>query len=124
MKSVRRLLVTAILALGLSLVVSGAAQAAFGAIAFSPQSGAHGYSFNAGTRAQAERVALDNCRAHGRGCRVLVYFQNACGSLAVGRGNGYGFAWAGNRAQAESRAMRECRNQTAACRIVSWSCSG
>ena len=124
MRPVVRFRVTAVLALAWSLAGAGGALAAFGAIAFSPQSGAHGYSYGAGTRAQAERIAMSNCRAHGAGCRLLVYFQNACGALAVGNGNGYGFAWAASRGQAEGRAMRECRNQTSSCRIISWSCSG
>jgi hypothetical protein len=115
---------TAVLTLAWSLAGAGVALADFGAIAFSPQNGAFGYSYGAGTRAQAERIAMNNCRANGAGCRLLVYFQNACGALAVGNGNGYGFAWAASRAQAEGRAMRECRNRTSSCGIVAWSCSG
>ena len=124
MRPVARFRLTAVLVLAWSLAGAGVALAAFGAIAFSPQSGAYGYSYGAGTRAQAERVAMSNCRANGAGCRLLVYFRNACGALAVGNGNGYGFAWAASRGPAEGRAMRECRNRTSSCRIVAWSCSG
>lgn len=124
MRPVARVLMSGAFAVGLSLAGTGAALADFGAIAFSPQNGAFGYSYGAGTRGQAERIAMSNCRANGAGCRLLVYFQNACGALAVGNGNGYGFAWAGSRGQAEGRAMRECRNRTSSCRIVAWSCSG
>ncbi|MBX3573941.1 MAG: DUF4189 domain-containing protein [Mesorhizobium sp.] len=124
MRPVARVLLSGAFAVGLSLAGAGVALADFGAIAFSPQSGAYGYSYGAGTRAQAERIAMSNCRANGAGCRLLVYFRNACGALAVGNGNGYGYAWAGTRGQAEGRAMQECRNQTSSCRLVAWSCSG
>ncbi len=113
-----------VIGMGLLAASAGVALADYGAIAFSPGTGAHGYSYGAGSRGQAERVAMSNCRGYASDCRVLVYFQNACAALAVGSGNGYGFAWAGSRGQAENRAMRECRNRTSSCRVIRWVCSG
>lgn len=103
---------------------AGAALADYGAIAFSSQTGAHGYSYNAGSRGQAERVALANCRSYGRGCRVVIYFRNACGALAVGAGYGSGYAWAPDRFSAERRALQECSVRTGGCQVIRWVCSG
>ncbi|MDP3899055.1 MAG: DUF4189 domain-containing protein, partial [Mesorhizobium sp.] len=85
--------------------------------------GAHGYSYNYNTRRQAEREALANCRNYGGGCRVVLYFVNACGALAVGDGYGSGYAWATSRNGAERRALANCENYTDSCEIVRWVCS-
>lgn len=94
-----------------------------GAIAFSSQSGAHGYSHNYGSRGAAEQRALSGCRNNGGGCRVVLYFNDACGALAVGDGNGSGYAWAPTRRQAERRALSNCSEYTSSCQIVRWVCS-
>ncbi len=96
--------------------VQGAA-AGYGAIAYSPSSGVWGYSYNYGSRGSAQRRALRECRARGRGCRSVVWFRDACGALASGRGNAYGWSWNTSRAAARRRAMRECRARTGGCRI-------
>jgi hypothetical protein len=46
---------------------SGAGRAAadnYGAIAYSPSTGAHGWSYDYGSRSAAENVALAGCRKH------------------------------------------------------------
>ena len=68
-------------------VLLGAATAAaagdnFGAIAFSSSSGATGYSYDYDSRDGAEERALQEC---GPGCKVVLWFKNACGALAVGK---------------------------------------
>jgi hypothetical protein len=68
----------------------------FGAIAYSPSSGAHGWSYDYPSRAVAEEVALTNCRQHAGDCVVPIWFRNACGALAVGS-SGYGSGWGTNR---------------------------
>jgi serine/threonine-protein kinase len=105
---------------------SGAARAdnVYGAIAFSQSTGIDGYSFNYPSRHAAERRALRNCRAAAGDCAVVVYFSNACGALAVGRGNGYGVGWAPKRRWAENKAMAACNAYTNRCRIQRWVCSG
>jgi hypothetical protein len=104
-------------------VPSLAAANEWGAIAFSRSTGAHGYSHNYATRGAAERRAISGCQRHGRGCQIAVYFANACGALAVGRGNGYGVAWSAGRQDAINRAVRACNGYTSGCRIVRWVCS-
>jgi len=93
------------------------AAAGYGAIAYSPSNGVWGYSYDYGSRAAAERRAMRECRARGAGCRPVVWFRNACGALATGRGDAYGWAWNNSRAQARRRALRECRNRTTGCRL-------
>ena len=95
----------------------------FGAIAFSSQSGAHGYSHNYSSRAAAEQRALSGCRSNGRGCRVVIYFHDACGALAVGHGNGSGYSWGASRREAERRALSNCSDYTSSCQVVRWVCS-
>jgi hypothetical protein len=94
----------------------------YGAIAYSPSTGAHGYSYDFPSRGQAETRALAECRARGRGCKIAVWYVNACGALATGS-NGWGSAWAGTRSAAESRAVRQCARFTRNCRVLAWSCT-
>jgi len=108
------------------LAFAGAAHARdlYGAIAYSPSTGAHGYSFDYGSRASAERKALSSCRKYARDCRVPLWFRNSCGALAVGNGGGWGTAWGPNRAAAEANALRSCRGHTKGCGVVRWVCTG
>jgi serine/threonine-protein kinase len=111
----------ALLALGLSAAAADAKE--YGAIAFSSQSGAHGYSHNYSSRGAAEQRALSGCRRNGGGCRVVLYFNDACGALAVGDGYGSGYAWGTSRRQAEGRALSNCNGYTSSCQVVRWVCS-
>ena len=106
-------------------VLLGAATAAaadenFGAIAFSSSSGATGYSYDYDSRDGAEERALQEC---GPGCKVVLWFKNACGALAVGEGSGYGTGWASSRSEAENLAMGYCRQNTSGCEISRWACT-
>jgi hypothetical protein len=92
----------------------------FGAIAFSSESGATGYSINVVSRDAAAERALQQC---GSGCRLAVRFHNACGALAIGR-NGWGSAWAFQRRPAEFRALELCRERTSDCKVKVLVCSG
>jgi hypothetical protein len=112
-----RILVVAAAILG----TAGPALAAFGALAYSPATGNYGYSYGYSTRAGAESRALGGCKVGS--CRVVAWYQNACGALAKGS-TGWGAAWAASRAKAEASAIRTCRGQSAKCRIIAWSCSG
>ena len=79
-----------IMALAVMLAASGAASAEyFGAIAYSPTSGVYGFSYDHGSRRDAEARAISECRMRGRGCKIAIWFKNACGSVAVGS-NGWG----------------------------------
>lgn len=105
-----------LLAEGLTASVALAADN-YGAIATS-SSGAYGYSYDYPTRAQAERRALQECGQ--AGCRVRVWFRNACGAVARDRSN-LGWAWASTREQAEAQAVSKCG--TGACEVVAWACT-
>lgn len=95
-------------------------QGHFGAIAFSQHSGAVGYSYDYSSGAAAEQRALNSC---GSDCRVVVWFKNACGALAVGAGHGYGATWADTQSDAESLAMNTCRANTTDCGVTRWVCT-
>ena len=99
-----------------------AAQNNYGAIAYSPSTGAHGWSYDYGSRAAAEDVALSACRRHAGDCLIPIWFRNACGALAVGS-NGYGSGWGSNRRLAENFALRSCRQRTGGCWIKRWACT-
>jgi hypothetical protein len=94
----------------------------FGAIAYSSATGSFGYSFDHGSRANAEARAMNECSVRGTGCRVAIWFKNACGAIATGA-NGWGSAWAGSRQGAERAAINNCRKYTQQCRVLAWSCT-
>ena len=97
------------------------AQDNYGAIAYSSSTGRYGYSYDFGSRAEAENYAISKC---GRSdCVVKVWFRNACGALAVGRRGALGWGWAGSRGQAEGRALSECQSRASGCNVRVWSCT-
>jgi len=111
-------------AIAAATLSGGAASAAeFGAIAYSTSTGSNGFSYDYPSRGAAEGVALDACSAYAGDCRVLVYFYNACGALAVGRHLGYGFAWNVSRGAAKAVALANCRANDSGCQVVRWVCS-
>lgn len=91
----------------------------FGAIAYNPNTGAHGYSYDYGDRYSAERRALNECAGR---CQVAVWFRNACGALAVGH-SGWGSGWGSDRQRAEYEAINVCQRHTGGCSIVRWVCT-
>lgn len=111
------------LAMTIMIAAAGAASADnFGAIAYSNTTGAYGYSYDHRSRGSAEVRAMSECRARGRGCKVAIWFKNACGSVAAGS-NGWGSAWASTRRDAERAAIRNCSRYTGGCRTVAWTCT-
>ena len=94
----------------------------YGAIAYSPDAGSYGYSYDYRSRARAEAAAMSSCRETGHGCRVIIWFRNACGALATGP-DGYGSGWARSRRAAERKALRSCRNYSRRCGVLSWACT-
>lgn len=97
----------------------------YGSIAYSPQSGASGWSYDHSTRRSAEAKALRNCKQHAADCEIVVWFVNSCGAVAVGVDNSrlYAGTWAGSRAAAERAALAACAKLGSACRIDTWTCS-
>jgi uncharacterized protein DUF4189 len=94
----------------------------FGAIAYSPSTGSHGWSYDYASREEAERVALANCMQHARDCSVPLWFQNACGALAVGP-SGFGTGWGINQGLAESYAIGVCGQYSTNCSVRRWVCT-
>ena len=78
------------------------------------------WSFDSPAGALAE--ATDQCREYGgTGCEEAGWFENACGALAIGDGNGYGTGWGDTLAEAERDALTQCR--VADCRVEVARCS-
>lgn len=94
-------------------------------------------------RLAAHRVAEQNCRTNGAGCRMLLEFTSACGAVAHGvRRSQYAIVMTSNpttwvvssasgghgatREAAEAEAMADCRSRDpgATCRIVAATCNG
>jgi uncharacterized caspase-like protein len=94
----------------------------YGAIAYSPGTGAHGWAYDYASQSEAEGAALTNCRKHATDCTVPIWFQNACGALAVGP-NGYGSGWGVDQATAEGFAMQTCAKYSKSCAIRRWVCT-
>ena len=92
-----------------------------GSIAFSQDDdGAYAWgiawSFDSSAGAQSE--ALGQCREYGgTRCAEAGWFQEACGALAIGDGNGYGTGWGATTGEAERDALAQCRVSNDDCRI-------
>jgi len=102
--------------------LTAVAQDYYGAIAYSPRTGAHGWAYDHSTRAQAERAALQNCRKNADDCRGIVWFKNACGTLATGQG-GFGTAWGNPQKAADDEALKLCSKHATGCSVVRRVCS-
>jgi hypothetical protein len=123
MKRVLTQLILALVVLSLAALIAPPAAHAwdkYGAIAYSRSSGNYGYSIDHRSRGAAESRALDECGR--RDCRVMVWFRNACGALATGRGGVYGYGYAGSRGEAEAIALSECSSRGRGCGVVCWAC--
>ena len=94
----------------------------YGAIAYSAATGAHGWSYDYASREEAERVALATCAQYAADCSVPLWFQNACGALAVGPA-GFGTGWAINQTLAETYAMGVCGQYSTNCAVRRWVCT-
>lgn len=84
---------------------------AIGAIAIDDEVGEEdpGYGWSTGykNRADAERRAVKECRAHGNtNCRAVVWFES-CGAYAASR-KYYGYGWGKTLAIAEKAALKMC----------------
>lgn len=97
----------------------------FGAIAYSPQTGASAWSYDFSSRRAAEQNALQRCRSSASDCQIVVWFFNNCGAVAVDAGNTASFAvaWGESRARAEREALKNCGQTGKACSIDTWACN-
>ncbi|MDV4161027.1 DUF4189 domain-containing protein [Rhizobium leguminosarum] len=112
--------------LAILTVLAGAGPAladSYGAIAYSPSTGALGWSYAHANRGDAEIVARRNCDSSANDCRIAIWFRNACGAVAVGHRGGWGSGWGYDNREAQRQAIRSCRKQTGSCRVIRWQCS-
>lgn len=98
------------------------AQDYFGAIAYSPTSGAQGWAYDQPSREAAERTALSACRKHAKDCRVVVWFQNGCGALAESA-KVYGWGWGRTQALADAQAIKACSEHAKRCKVTRQLCT-
>lgn len=111
-------------AIAAMLLFCATAQAdSFGAIAFSPDTGASSHSTGRSSRGNAQEWALYYCGEYADDCRIAINFRNACGAVARGSNGGWGSNWGYNRAGAENNAISACRQHDRGCRVVRWACS-
>ncbi|BAW97053.1 serine/threonine-protein kinase [[Synechococcus] sp. NIES-970] len=96
----------------------------FGAIAFSEATGEYGYVIDVASQAEAEQAAVDDCEffAESGDCRALVWFQNACGAIAMGP-EAYGSGWGADVATAEAAAVDVCSDFGSGCAVVDSICT-
>ena len=98
------------------------AQDYYGAIAYSNKTKAHGWAKDYPARAPAEKAALANCAKHAEDCSAVLWFKNACGSLATGP-KGSGWAWATAQGEADRAALNACARHSSACTVKQRVCT-
>ncbi|NJL42652.1 MAG: DUF4189 domain-containing protein [Pseudanabaena sp. RU_4_16] len=96
----------------------------FGAIARSREGG-KGYSWNYTTQAEAEQRAINECSeiSTTKNCEVLVWFRNACGSIAEASDGGAGSGWGADESLAERNALQSCSTVGSGCKITRTICT-
>jgi hypothetical protein len=102
---------------------TSAPSASYGAIAYGRTSVAWGYSYRWGSRAKAESTALQNCKANGDDCEVIVWFEHKCGAVAAsddpdafwGLGNSEAQAGADAKAKCDAAGGKNCTVQVSHC---------
>ncbi len=106
--------------------VAASAQDSYGSIAWSRSTQSKGYAWNYSNRAQAEQRAIAECSSvAGSGdCRALIWFKNACGSIAESSDNAAGTGWGTTEALAERYALESCSSVGHGCSITRTICSG
>lgn len=124
-KTALTMALTLVLTWAFGVTFNGTAHAIdyYGAIAFSQETGAHGYSYDYSSQRDAEIQAMAECRKYGRGCEVATWVRNGCAALAVGNGEGWGGDWGNNRSEAEDKALNRCYQNTGNCQIRRWICT-
>jgi hypothetical protein len=94
----------------------------YGSIAFGTR-GAQGISWNQGTWATADNLAIANCGRYGTDCKVVYHFQNACAALAVAKGGHYEAGTGDTAKKAEANATAACQQHWGTCTTDISACS-
>jgi hypothetical protein len=83
----------------------------WGAIAPSPVGGVLGAATGASSKEEAERLALQDCKAKGGGaCEVEMTYHNQCAVMVTGQAN-YRFASAGSIPEASELGINLCKER-------------
>jgi serine/threonine-protein kinase len=114
-------LAAVVLALWAPIAFGG--QEYFGAIAYSPKSGAHGWAKDHPTQAAAEKAALEACRKHADDCLPALWFKNACGALVVNPKGRYYWGWGTTQKLADREATKACRKHGKGCKVTVRACT-
>jgi serine/threonine-protein kinase len=94
----------------------------FGAIAYSPRTGADGWAKDHPSRRAAERAALSGCRQHAKDCRSVMWFKNGCGTLATSA-KAYGWGWGTTQELADAEAIKACGKHASGCKVKRQVCT-
>ena len=95
----------------------------YGAIAYSKNDEAYGWSNSWNSQEKAEQVALKNCTENGSGCEVLVWYYNSCGAIAADGAN-VGWGQGDSEAVAKKTALEACTKIGGkACTVKTSACS-
>ena len=95
----------------------------FGAIAFSPETGATAWAHSFPNKQGALNFVMRRCGQQANDCRSF-WFVNACGAVAIGSAGGWGTSWSVSPTQAQIKAVNNCSANDYGCRVVRWQCSG
>ena len=118
-------LVLILILLGSTLALSAEAQSYragrsgfHGAIAYHPETGSVGFSFDFKKSRDAKAAALTQCGQPS--CQVVVSVRNACGALRVVGGKWF-IATGATRDEAETKVGAKCTAKS--CKTVAWTCT-
>jgi hypothetical protein len=95
----------------------------WGAIAPSPVGGVLGTALGASSKEEAERLALEDCKAKGgEACKVDVAYYNQCAAMVLGEKT-YSWARAASVAEATEIGMADCKKGNSDCRVYYSACT-
>jgi hypothetical protein len=95
-----------------------------GAIAYSRQTGAWGYSYAHDSQNRARHAALRQCRRHASDCHIVVTLVEQCGAIAETTQRDVSPGLGKTRKEAEDRSVAACRAAGGkACTVAAWVCS-
>jgi hypothetical protein len=98
---------------------------AYGAIAYSENDGAFGFSYGHASQDRAQGIAMDECGKNGGGsCRIATWYYNSCGALAKSSNGPWGVGQKDAVRQAQAEAVAYCvRYGGKNCKVVRTTCS-
>ncbi len=96
----------------------------YGAIAYGAQSTAAGWSYDYGTKGDADRRALSDCEKRGNDCKIVVSFSDSCAAVAAGDNKRFAVGQATKSEEARASALAACtREGGTKCEVQAWSCA-